>query len=144
MTETAAATPALRLSTAQGRWVVAATVLGSGMAALDATVVGIALPAIGRDFHAGIAGMFQANAPAMGDYAIIVAAGPVSGGGDGGLDLLLFAGIALALFFAAVAGLFWYRRRPAPVPVARLGPGRGRVPSKRKAPRRPPSGRSGS
>ena len=57
MTETAAATPALRLSTAQGRWVVAATVLGSGMAALDATVVGIALPAIGRDFHAGIAGL---------------------------------------------------------------------------------------
>src|SRR5215468_3656727 len=57
MTETAAATPALRLSTARGRWVVTATVLGSGMAALDATVVGIALPAIGRDFHAGIAGL---------------------------------------------------------------------------------------
>jgi EmrB/QacA subfamily drug resistance transporter len=57
MTETAAATPALRLSTAQGRWVVTATVLGSGMAALDATVVGIALPAIGRDFHAGVASL---------------------------------------------------------------------------------------
>ena len=57
MTETAAATPALRMSTARGRWVVAATVLGSGMAALDATVVGIALPAIGRDFHAGIASL---------------------------------------------------------------------------------------
>src|SRR3984893_13627535 len=54
MTETAAATPALRLSTAQGRWVVTATVLGSGMAALDATVVGIALPAIGREFHTGV------------------------------------------------------------------------------------------
>jgi hypothetical protein len=94
-------------------------------------------------FHAGIAGMFQANAPAMGDYAILVGTG-AGGGGDGGLDPLLFGGIALALFFAAVAGLFWYRRRPAPVPVARLGAGRGRVPSKRKAPRRPPSGRSGS
>ncbi len=60
MTETAAAPagiPDLRLSTAPGRWVVTATVLGSGMAALDATVVGIALPAIGRDFHAGIAGL---------------------------------------------------------------------------------------
>ena len=45
----------LRFASAQGRWVVAATVLGSGMAALDATVVGIALPAIGRDFHAGVA-----------------------------------------------------------------------------------------
>jgi len=49
--------PDLRLSTSRGRWVVAATVLGSGMAALDATVVGIALPAIGRDFHASIASL---------------------------------------------------------------------------------------
>jgi len=37
--------------------VLAATVLGSGIAALDATVVGIALPAIGRDFHASVASM---------------------------------------------------------------------------------------
>jgi EmrB/QacA subfamily drug resistance transporter len=49
--------PDLRLGTSSGRWVVAATVLGSGMAALDATVVGIALPSIGRDFHAGIASL---------------------------------------------------------------------------------------
>lgn len=34
-----------------GRWVIAATVLGSAMAAIDATVVGIALPTIGREFH---------------------------------------------------------------------------------------------
>ena len=40
-----------------GRWVIAATVLGSGIAALDATVVGIALPAIGRDFHATVESM---------------------------------------------------------------------------------------
>jgi EmrB/QacA subfamily drug resistance transporter len=46
--------PGLRMSSARGRWVVTATVLGSGMAALDATVVGIAIPAIGRDFHAGV------------------------------------------------------------------------------------------
>jgi EmrB/QacA subfamily drug resistance transporter len=31
-----------------------ATVLGSGMALIDATVVGIALPAIGRQFHSGV------------------------------------------------------------------------------------------
>jgi EmrB/QacA subfamily drug resistance transporter len=49
--------PELRLGTAPGRWVVAATVLGSGMAALDATVVGIALPSIGRDFHVGISSL---------------------------------------------------------------------------------------
>ena len=35
----------------------AATILGSGIAALDATVVGIALPAIARDFHASVASM---------------------------------------------------------------------------------------
>ena len=39
------------MSTPAGRWVIAATVLGSGMAAIDATVVGIALPSIGRQFH---------------------------------------------------------------------------------------------
>jgi EmrB/QacA subfamily drug resistance transporter len=34
--------------------VIAATVLGSGMALLDNTVVGIALPTIGRQFHTGV------------------------------------------------------------------------------------------
>ena len=46
--------PGLRMSSTRGHWVVATTVLGSGMVALDATVVGIALPAIGRDFHTGV------------------------------------------------------------------------------------------
>ena len=44
----------LRYRTAPGRWVIAATVLGSGIAQLDSTVVGIALPAIGRQFGAGV------------------------------------------------------------------------------------------
>jgi EmrB/QacA subfamily drug resistance transporter len=35
-----------------GRWVLAVAVLGSGMAFLDGTIVNVALPAIGRDFHA--------------------------------------------------------------------------------------------
>jgi EmrB/QacA subfamily drug resistance transporter len=51
------AAPALRYTSGSGRWVLAATVLGSGIAALDATVVGIALPAIGRDFHATVANL---------------------------------------------------------------------------------------
>ncbi|MGZ4651500.1 MAG: MFS transporter, partial [Kineosporiaceae bacterium] len=37
-----------------GRWTLAATVLGSAIASIDATVVGIALPAIGRDFGASM------------------------------------------------------------------------------------------
>jgi EmrB/QacA subfamily drug resistance transporter len=45
----------LTYRSAQGRWVLLATVLGSAMASIDATVVGIALPAIGRDFHSSLA-----------------------------------------------------------------------------------------
>jgi EmrB/QacA subfamily drug resistance transporter len=54
---TTADAPALTYSSAPGRWVLAITVLGSGIAALDATVVNIALPAIGRDFRTGIAAL---------------------------------------------------------------------------------------
>jgi EmrB/QacA subfamily drug resistance transporter len=44
----------LAFGTARGRWVLAATVLGSGIASLDATVVGIALPSINRTFGGGV------------------------------------------------------------------------------------------
>jgi len=43
--------------TPHGRAVLLATVLGSSMAFLDGTVVNVALPAIGRDLHAAIAGL---------------------------------------------------------------------------------------
>jgi EmrB/QacA subfamily drug resistance transporter len=49
---TTADAPFLRVSSAPGRWVLTVTVLGSGIASLDATVVNIALPSIGRQFHA--------------------------------------------------------------------------------------------
>ncbi|HWE58023.1 MAG TPA: MFS transporter [Acidimicrobiales bacterium] len=52
-----AADDGLKVATARGRWVIAAAVLGSGIATLDATVVGIALPAIGRDYHTGVAAL---------------------------------------------------------------------------------------
>src|SRR5258707_6054888 len=45
----------LSFASARGRWVLLATVLGSAIASIDATVVGIALPAIGRDFLVGLA-----------------------------------------------------------------------------------------
>ena len=51
----AASQPGIRYASRVGRWVLAAMVLGSGIASLDATVVGIALPAIGRDFHVDVA-----------------------------------------------------------------------------------------
>jgi EmrB/QacA subfamily drug resistance transporter len=40
------------LDSAPGRWLLAVAVLGSGIAFLDATVVNVALPDIGRDLHA--------------------------------------------------------------------------------------------
>ncbi|HVV18762.1 MAG TPA: MFS transporter, partial [Pseudonocardiaceae bacterium] len=45
----------VRFTSAQGRWVLVACILGSGLAGIDATVVNIALPAIGRDLHVGFA-----------------------------------------------------------------------------------------
>ena len=47
----------IRLGGRQGRWVIAATVLGSSMALLDATVVNVALPTIGKDLHTSLAGL---------------------------------------------------------------------------------------
>jgi EmrB/QacA subfamily drug resistance transporter len=44
----------LRMGTAPGRWVIAAAVLGSGVAFLDGTVVNAALPAIARDLDADL------------------------------------------------------------------------------------------
>jgi EmrB/QacA subfamily drug resistance transporter len=45
----------LRVSSRVGRWVLLATVLGSGMVLLDSTVVNVALPTIGRHLNASLA-----------------------------------------------------------------------------------------
>ncbi len=45
------------MSAPRVRWVVLTAVLGSGMAMLDATVVNVALPVLGRDLDAGIDGL---------------------------------------------------------------------------------------
>ena len=54
----AAVTPSaqtgLSYTSGPGRWMLLVTVLGSAVASIDATVVGIALPAISRDFGAGL------------------------------------------------------------------------------------------
>ena len=49
--------PGLHFGSAAGRWVLFATVLGSGLAQLDATVVNVALPAIGAEFAARVSGL---------------------------------------------------------------------------------------
>lgn len=56
----------VRYASRRGRTVLLATVLGSGIAFLDATVVNIALPAIGEDLDAGLAGLqWTVNAYAL-------------------------------------------------------------------------------
>jgi EmrB/QacA subfamily drug resistance transporter len=48
---------AVRLSSTAGRWILTGTVLGSGVASLDATVVNLALPRIGTGLHTSFAGL---------------------------------------------------------------------------------------
>ena len=57
----------------------AVSVLGSGIAALDATVVNIALPAIGRDFGTGVAALQWV----MNGYTLTLAAFLLIGGSLG-------------------------------------------------------------
>ena len=57
----------------------AVTVLGAGIASVDATVVNIALPTIGRDFHTGIAGLQWV----MNGYTLTLAAFLLIGGSLG-------------------------------------------------------------
>lgn len=47
----------LRLSGRAGRWALAATILGSGLAMLDATIVNVALPRIGEQLNASLSGL---------------------------------------------------------------------------------------
>ncbi|MFG6192898.1 MFS transporter [Nonomuraea sp. JJY05] len=47
----------VQLGSARGRWILAATVLGSGLALLDSTVVNVALPFLGKELDAGMDGL---------------------------------------------------------------------------------------
>jgi hypothetical protein len=95
-------------------------------------------------------GQYQVNPDALGDYALIAAPGSADAPPDLSL-IVLGGGIALAI--VAILGLLLIRGRSPSPPPAMSRPGRpgaagrgtppGRVPSKRRGPRRPPSGRSG-
>jgi EmrB/QacA subfamily drug resistance transporter len=66
----------LSLDEPTGRWVLAAMVLGSSLAFIDATVVSIALPAIGTDLDAGLAGLaWTVNAYTLSLAALILLGG---------------------------------------------------------------------
>jgi EmrB/QacA subfamily drug resistance transporter len=82
-----------------GRWVLLVTVLGSGLVALDGTVVNVALPAIAQDFGTGLTGLqWIVNA-----YTLTLAALLLLGGALGdryGRRRLFVVGI---LWFAAAS-----------------------------------------
>jgi EmrB/QacA subfamily drug resistance transporter len=69
----------VRLGTARGRWVLLATVLGSGMAQLDGTVVNVALPRIGADLSVGLSSLQWVITA----YTLTLAAFLLLGGGLG-------------------------------------------------------------
>ena len=69
----------VRLASAAGRWVLAVAVLGEAMVLLEATVVNVALPAIGRDLGAGVAGLqWTLNGYVLTLAALILPAGSLS------------------------------------------------------------------
>ncbi|MCA0144014.1 MFS transporter [Blastococcus sp. LR1] len=69
----------LRMGTARARWVLLATVLGSGVALLDATVVNVALERIGGDLDADFSGLqWTVNAYTLTLASLILLGGSLS------------------------------------------------------------------
>jgi len=69
----------IRYASGAGRWVLAATVLGSSLAMIDGTIVNVALPTVGRDLELGFTGLqWTVNA-----YALTLAALLLLGGSLG-------------------------------------------------------------
>ena len=111
-----------------GRWVLAATILGSSMAFIDGTVVNVALPTLQRDLDATAAGVqwvVQA-------YALFLAALILVGGSLGdhfgrkrvfSLGVLLFAVASIACGLAADVGQLIAARAVQGVGGALLVPG---------------------
>lgn len=95
---------ALTYGTANSRWVLAAAVLGSGIATLDATVVGIALPAIDRSFHSDLSTLQWV----VTGYAVTLAAFLLLGGALGdqfGRRRVFVIGVVWFALASALCGL---------------------------------------
>jgi len=102
----------LRVSDPRGRIVVLTTVLGSGVAVLDSTILNVALPTIGRDLGADLAGLQWV----LSGYALTLAA-------------LILLGRSLGDRFGRRRTYIWGspgsgspRCRADPLPVSRSSP----------------------
>jgi len=101
---TADRSPAIQLKAPAGRWVLLATVLGSSMAFLDATVVNVALPTIGRHLGASLGGL-QWTVTA---YTLTLAGLILLGGALGdrlGRRRIFIVGVAWFALSSALCGL---------------------------------------
>jgi EmrB/QacA subfamily drug resistance transporter len=96
--------PRVPLASPAARWLVAAAVLGSGMAFLDSTVVNVALPAIGRDLDTGLTGQQWV----LDGYLLSLSALLLSGGAAGdryGRRRVFLGGLVLFTVASVVCGV---------------------------------------
>ncbi|MFI5427652.1 MFS transporter [Aeromicrobium sp. UC242_57] len=118
----------IRLATPQGVWLLAAMILGSGMAFLDGSIVGLALPAMNADLDAGAAGVqWIVNAYTLTLAALILVGGSLGDRlGRRRVYVIGVAWFAVASVLCAVAptiGVLVFARGLQGVGAALLTPG---------------------
>jgi MFS family permease len=130
------------------RWLIAAAVLGSGIAFLDSTVVNVALPAIERDLRAGLTGQQWV----LDSYLLTLSALLLFGGAAGDRygrrrvfvdGLVVFTVASLACGFAPIVGWLIGARLVQGVGAAALVSAGSRLVSRRAARMLPPNSLSG-
>jgi EmrB/QacA subfamily drug resistance transporter len=118
----------LLLTSPGGRWLIAAAVLGSGIALLDGTVVNVALPAIGRELDAGLIGQQWV----LDSYLLTLSSLLLAGGAAGDRygrrrvfvgGLIVFTAASLACGFSPTVGWLIGARLVQGVGAAALVPG---------------------
>ena len=116
------------LASPQACWLIAAAVLGSGIALLDGTVVNVALPAIGREFGAGL----TSQQWILDGYLLTLSALLLSGGAAGDRygrcrvfigGLVVFTAASLACGLSPTTGWLIGARLVQGVGAAALVPG---------------------
>lgn len=109
----------LRLSSRRGRLALAATILGSGAAFVEMTVVNVAIPAIGRDFGLGIAGLQWV----LDGYLLTLSALMLLGGSLGDVFRRPIVYAIGLVGFAVTSGLAAISPGPGTLVAARLAQG---------------------